>query len=49
MKIVFTILAILIMFSMFCAADHKERVLYTVSFVTTILGIVSLEILEFLK
>lgn len=49
MKAVLMILAFITMFAMFIAADNNERKLYTISFVSTIAGMIILAILEFIK
>ena len=49
MKVVLAILAFLAMFAMFCATDHKERRLYTISFIATVVGMVALAVLEWVK
>lgn len=49
MKVVLAVLAFIAMFGIFIAADHKERKLYTISYITTVVGMVALVVLEFIK
>ena len=49
MKTVLAILAIVTMFSMFIAADNHERKLYTIAYISTIIGMVVLVAMEFIK
>lgn len=49
MKVVLAILAFIAMFSMFCAKDHQERRLYTISYIVTITGMFGLVVMEWVK
>lgn len=49
MKVVLAILTFLAMFAMFCAKDHEERKMHTIAYVVTVLGMVVLVILEWVK
>ena len=49
MKVVLAILAFIAMFAMFCASDQKERIMYTISYIATIVGMIALVVLEWVK